>query len=169
MKSASLASMFAGAVMSACLILPAAAQDAKKQDSHLKAAMEVVEQTNTLPPFDAQLALITKNSKVWLIRENPNAEKDIVATVDAISAKYKDEREQMVKAVALAWASYFKEDELKELLAFFKTDLGQKLANYQPRIIGESIGKVQAFSKGLTARIVQESIKELNKKGHKFK
>ncbi|WP_319531429.1 hypothetical protein [uncultured Cohaesibacter sp.] len=90
MKKSALAALLVGAAMSAATMMPAAAQDAAtkapaadevKVDSHLEAAKAVVIQTKTLPPFDAQLKLIIRNTKVWLIRENPNVEDDIVATV----------------------------------------------------------------------------------------
>lgn len=172
MKKNALASMVFGAVMSAAMAVPALAQDAKpeepKVDTHLEAAMAVVEQTGTLPSYEDQLKLITLNSKNWLIRQNPNAEKDISAAVDTAAAEFKDSRDQMVRAVARAWASYLKEDELKEVLAFFKTETGQKFASYQPRIIGESIGGVQEFSTILTQVIVQQAKAELEKKGLKF-
>ncbi|WP_319531428.1 DUF2059 domain-containing protein [uncultured Cohaesibacter sp.] len=51
----------------------------------------------------------------------------------------------MVKAVATVWTKYLKEDELNEVLAFFKTPAGQKFAQYQPRIIGESVRALQAM------------------------
>ena len=74
----------------------------------------------------------------------------------------------MVRSVAVAWTRYLKEDELKEVLAFFKTEAGQKFASYQPRIIGESIAGIQQYSKALTRVLVEEAKKELEKKGLKF-
>lgn len=169
MKKTTIASIFAGIAMSAFFALPAAAQDAAATDTHLKAAMDVVEQADTLPAYEKQLELIIKNSKIWLVRQNPNAEKDISEVVDAIGETYKDSRETMVASAAVAWARYLKEDELKEVLAFFKTEAGQKFAAYQPRILGEMLGNIQAYSNDTTQRIVAEAIKQLNEKGHKFK
>ena len=174
MKKAIVAPLFAnaliGAGMIACLAMPATAQEAtKSQDTHLKAAMAVVEQTGVLPEFENQLQLIVKNSKNWLIRQNPNAEKEISATIEAIAERYKSDRETMVATTSVAWARYLKEDELKEVLAFFQTDTGQKFATYQPRILGEMIADIQNYSRETTQKIVAEAIKELNAKGHKFK
>ena len=129
----------------------------------------MVEQADTLPDYQKQLDLIIKNSKVWLVRQNPNAEKDITEVVDAIGETYKNDRKTLVAETALAWARYLNEEELKELLAFFKTDTGQKFASYQPRILGEMLGGVQAYSKTTTRKIVAQAIKQLNEKGHKFK
>lgn len=172
MKLRAFASTASAAVICACMALttfaPTANAQDKSTDSHLQAAIAVVEQTNTLPDYQAQLNLIALNSKNWLIRENPTAEKDIVAEVDKIAEAYKTERSQMVEAVAEAWSRYLKEDELNEVLAFFKTPAGQKFANYQPRIIGESIGGIQEFSAALTGIIVKTAKVELNKKGYKF-
>lgn len=168
MKKTTIVSICAGAAMSVCLALPALAQDAKANDTHLQAAIDVVEQTGNMPEFEKQLELIVKNSKVWLVRQNPNAEKDIYEVVDKIAENYKDDRKNLVASAAVAWARYLKEDELKDVLAFFKTEAGQKFATYQPRILGEMLGNIQAYSKETTQRIVAQSIKELNAKGHKF-
>nr|WP_321444889.1 DUF2059 domain-containing protein [uncultured Cohaesibacter sp.] len=169
MKKTMIASICAGAAMSVCLALPAFAQDANAKDTHLQAAIDVVEQAGTMPEFEKQLDLIVKNSKIWLVRQNPNAEKDIYEVVDKIAENYKGDRKTMVANAAVAWARYLKEDELKDVLAFFKTDAGQKFASYQPRILGEMIGNIQAYSKERTQVIVAEAIKELNAKGYKFK
>ena len=134
----------------------------------MQAAIDVVEQTGTLPAYEGIFKGIVLNSKKWLIRENPSAEKDIVATVDEISKKYEDEQAGMARSVAIAWTRYLKEDELKEVLAFFKTPAGQKFANYQPRILGESVRGIQEFSAVLTNVIVKSAKEELNKKGYKF-
>ena len=67
MKTTALASLLAGAVMSVGVALPAFAQDKTaeqpKVDTHLQVAMEVVRQTNTLPPYEEQLKLIVVNAK----------------------------------------------------------------------------------------------------------
>jgi hypothetical protein len=174
MNNTALASMLAGVAMSFTLVVPALAQDATKTevdakiDSHLNAAVEVVQQTGNLPDFNDQFTLIVTNSKNWLIREKPDAEKDIIAAVDAAAELYKDQTDSIARAAAVAWARYLKEDELKEVLAFFKTPAGQKFANYQPRILGETIKSIQDFSGLMTQAIVQEAKKTLNAKGHKF-
>ncbi|WP_320142618.1 DUF2059 domain-containing protein [uncultured Cohaesibacter sp.] len=180
MKKTALATMLSAAVICAGMSASAFAQDANAQaestteqstqvvDTHMQAAIDVVEQTGTIPPFEGTLKQIVLNSKRWLIRENPSAEKDIIATVDEISKKYEDQRPQLVRSVAVAWTRYLKEDELKEVLAFFKTPAGQKFANYQPRILGESVRGIQEFSAILTNVIVKTAKQELNKKGYKF-
>ena len=172
MKNIALASMLFGATLAASVSMPAFAQDSNaeepKVDTHLQVAMEVVEQTGNLPEYADQFGLIVRNSKNWLIRQNPNAEKEIIAAVDAAAESHANDREEMVKAVAQAWAAYLKEDELREVLAFFKTDAGQKFANYQPRILGESIGAVQNFSQLLTRVIVTQAKEDLEAKGLKF-
>ncbi|WP_316859657.1 DUF2059 domain-containing protein [uncultured Cohaesibacter sp.] len=172
MKRTALASILGASMICASVVMPALAQDAKQTtpevDTHLEAAVAVVKQTNTVPGYAALYKNIVLNSKKWLIRENPSAEKDIIATVDEIAKKYENEEDQLLSSVAVAWTRYLKEDELNEVLAFFKTPVGQKFANYQPRIIGESLRGVQEFSAVFTNVIVTEAKEELNKKGYKF-
>ncbi|MCT4656267.1 MAG: DUF2059 domain-containing protein [Cohaesibacter sp.] len=167
MKSTLCAALVSGAIAFGSLSSAAFAQDTAK-DTHLQAAVAVVEATGTMPTVKAQIDLIKKNAKIWLIRQNPALEKDISAAVENAAKPFYDDGSRMTESVATVWASYFKENELKEILAFFNTDAGQKMANYQARVIGESIGAIQSFSQTITAEMVTAAKAELEKKGHKF-
>nr|WP_321457507.1 DUF2059 domain-containing protein [uncultured Cohaesibacter sp.] len=180
MKKSALATMLSAAVLCAGMSASALAQDANAKaenskaeqalpvDTHMEAAVEVVKQSGTLPNYEETLKGIALNAKKWLIRENPSAQKDIIASVDEITTKYKEDNGDLARSVALAWTRYLKEDELREILAFFKTPTGQKFANYQPRIMGESIRGLQEFTAIMTNVIVKTAKEELNKKGYKF-
>ncbi|MCV6575217.1 MAG: DUF2059 domain-containing protein [Cohaesibacter sp.] len=170
MKSTLRATLIAGFVAIGAMTATANAQDAKdgKIDTHLQAAIELVQVTNTLPPYEAQIDLIKKNAKIWLIRQNPALEKVISTSVEEQAKILDGKNDMLLKSVASVWASYFDEKELKELQTFFKSDLGQKMGSYQARIIGESIGSVQKISQSLTAGLVNSAKEDLAKKGHKF-
>ncbi len=170
MKSTLRSTLVAGLVIFGAMTAGANAQSATdgKKDSHLQAAIGLVEATNTLPTYEAQIGLIKRNAKIWLTRQNPALEKVISTSVEEQAKILIDKDDLFLNAVATVWASYFSEEELKELQAFFKTDIGQKLGSYQARIIGESIGSVQKTSQSLTAGLVNSVKEDLGKKGHKF-
>ena len=79
MKKTALATMLSAAVICAGMSASAFAQDANAQaestteqstqvvDTHMQAAIDVVEQTGTIPPFEGTLKQIVLNSKRWLI------------------------------------------------------------------------------------------------------
>lgn len=167
MKSIFRNSLLAGLLVTATLATPAMAQE-KGEDTKLKKAIELIKSTGTLPPYEEQLKLIKRNSKVWLIRQQPAAEKEIAAAVEDVSKVYEDGEAKFVAHTAAVWASYFTEEELSEIIEFFKTPAGQKLANYQPRVIGETIGAVQLYSKVATQEIVEKAKTKLKEKGLKF-
>ncbi|SNZ07280.1 DUF2059 domain-containing protein [Cohaesibacter gelatinilyticus] len=170
MKSTLRATLVAGLVVIGAMAVGAQAQSATdgKKDTHLQAAIAVVEATNTLPKYEDQIDLIKKNAKVWLIRQNPALEKVISESVEKQAKVLSSNENLLLDNVATVWASYFSEEELKELQVFFKSEVGQKLGSYQARIIGESIGSVQKISQTLTAGLVNSVKEDLGKKGHKF-
>ncbi|HAT85618.1 MAG TPA: hypothetical protein DCS30_06535 [Rhizobiales bacterium] len=170
MKSTLRATLVAGLVVIGAMAVGAQAQSATdgKKDTHLQAAIAVVEATNTLPKYEDQIDLIKKNAKVWLIRQNPALEKVISESVEKQAKVLSNNENLLLDNVATVWASYFSEEELKELQVFFKSEVGQKLGSYQARIIGESIGSVQKISQTLTAGLVNSVKEDLGKKGHKF-
>lgn len=170
MKSTLRATLVAGLVVVGAMTSVASAQGTTdgKTDTHLQAAIDLVQATNSLPKYEVQIDLIKKNAKMWLIRQNPALEKVISTSVDEQAKILDGKNELLLNSVATVWASYFSEEELKELQTFFKTDVGQKLGSYQARIIGESIGSVQKVSQSLTAGLVNSAKEDLAKKGHKF-
>lgn len=169
MKPTRYASLISALAMSTVLAFPALAQDAKGEDTHLAAAVAVVKQAGTLPPYEALLTQIGLNAKNVLIRQKPDAENEIIAAVDEITKSLENRSQKMESVVAQVWASYFTEEELKEILTFFQTETGQKFASYDPRIVGESVGALKKFNSELTFLIAGKAIEDLNAKGHKFK
>ena len=56
--------------------------------------------------------------------------------------------------------------ELKEALAFYKTAVGRKLIEHEPKILEKSMGDVQAWANKLSEEIVSKMRGEMKKKGH---
>lgn len=169
MKPTRFASLLSAVALSAVVAFPALAQDAKSKDTHLEAAIAVVKQTGTIPSEASQLNQIGITAKNVLIRQKPDAEDDIIEVVDSVIKEQEGVEGGLENAIAQVWASYFKEDELKEILAFFQTEAGQKFASYNPRVIGESVAALRQYNGQVTLEVSRKAMEGLNAKGHKFK
>jgi len=68
--------------------------------------------------------------------------------------------------VALLYAQNFSEQELKEILAFYKTPAGQKLLKTQPKVIDASMQFASGWANKLSEEAVVKIREEMKKKGH---
>ena len=68
--------------------------------------------------------------------------------------------------VAVLYAKNFTEQELKDILAFYKTPAGQKLLKAQPNIIASSMDFARNWANKLSEEVVVKMREEMKKKGH---
>jgi hypothetical protein len=68
--------------------------------------------------------------------------------------------------VARLYATSFSEQELKEILAFYKTPSGKKLLTEQPKMVDDSMKFAQDWANKLSDQVVAKMRDELKKRGH---
>jgi len=83
----------------------------------------------------------------------------MVAQTEA--GKDKEIAEQMAKI----YANDFTEQELKDLTAFYKSPLGQKLLAQEPKSIQSSMIFMNQWAQSLTETVVNEFRAEMKKRG----
>jgi hypothetical protein len=64
------------------------------------------------------------------------------------------------------YATSFSEQELKEILAFYKTPSGKKLLTEQPKMVDDSMKFAQDWANKLSDQVVAKMRDELKKRGH---
>lgn len=74
----------------------------------------------------------------------------------------------MLHAEARLYAIHFTVAELNELLAFYRTSLGQKMLVEQPKIFAEIIPLGQAWGREVGIRAMQAAIESLRQEGVKI-
>jgi hypothetical protein len=74
--------------------------------------------------------------------------------------------EELTAEVAKLYATHFTDAELKEVLAFYKSPLGAKLINEQPKIGEESLKFAQDWANRLSDQVIANMRDELKKRGH---
>jgi hypothetical protein len=68
--------------------------------------------------------------------------------------------------VARLYTADFSEQELKDILAFYKSPVGQKLLEKQPQVIDNSMKFAQTWANKLSEEVVAKMREELKKRGH---
>jgi hypothetical protein len=74
--------------------------------------------------------------------------------------------DQVIDAYARAYARHFTESELKDLLLFYKTPLGQKFTREEPGAIEEGLKGAQDWGDAFSETVMARVRADMRKKGH---
>ncbi len=151
----------------ACL---AFAQDARAQAQPSAAAValgrEVVEAKGALNMFDSVIVGVIEYHKGVLLQSNPNLQKDLNDVAARLSTEFAPRRANVQTEIARAYASRFTEQELKEILAFYKTPLGKKLIVEEPKGVDDATKRVDEWANKFAEEVLVRIRAEMKKKGH---
>ena len=151
----------------ACL---AFAQDARAQAQPSAAAValgrEVVEAKGALNMFNSVIVGVIEYHKGVLLQSNPNLQKDLNDVAARLSTEFAPRRANVQTEIARAYASRFTEQELKEILAFYKTPLGKKLIVEEPKGVDDATKRVDEWANKFAEEVLVRIRAEMKKKGH---
>ena len=68
--------------------------------------------------------------------------------------------------LARAYAAHFTEQELKDMLVFYKTPLGQKFVKEEPAAIEDGLKRAQQWADTFADTVMGRMRSEMQKKGH---
>ncbi len=129
-------------------------------------AKEIVTITGATTLFDPLIPGVIEQAKILFLQQNPSLAKDL----NDISAQLRKELTprfgELVDEVARTYASHFSEQELKDLLAFYKSPVGGKLLSEQPKVVDASLKFAQTWANTLSDQVIQKMRDELKKRGH---
>ncbi len=128
-----------GTVIAAAPFTVASAQEISP--SQLAAAQLVVKSAPELGNFDILLPQMATMLKNDLIGQRPDLYKQIGQIVDADVGKLVSRRAELDTDIARVWAKSFTEDELKQINAFFSSDVGEKYKTLAASTVGPDIVK----------------------------
>jgi uncharacterized protein len=144
-----------------------AAQPAPASPSHLAVARDVVVLSGMTRTFDVIPPEINEQ-----IRKNavtrPDLSKDLEQVFESLKPEMELQKQQMVNAAARIYASRISEPELKEIVAFFKSPVGQKYVQTQPQILDGMVVEIQSWTGQLAEYVMVRVRAEMGKRGHRL-
>ena len=108
------------------------------------------------------LVLQTKEA---LLSANLNYQKDLNEVSVIVAQKLAGAEKQIGDGMAKIYATEFTEQELKDLLTFYKSPLGQKLLSTEPKAIQESMSFMNNWAQHFTEVVNGEFRSEMQKRG----
>ena len=152
----------------ATLAPPAIAQQKAPTASQINLARELVVIKGAAKVFEAVIPGVIEQGKSTLLAQNPALQKDLNQIGDQLRTEYAPRLNDIVTQFATMYATYFTEQELKELVAFYKTPLGQKVTTQEPEALDRGMRSAQDWAIKFSDEVMVRLRAELKKKGHDF-
>jgi hypothetical protein len=152
--------------------VPATAQQQPPQAPVLKpaspgalaAAREILTMKNVRAIYASAVPTIVQRTKDTLLQSNLNYQKDLDEVAVLVAQKMAG-RENEIGEGMNVYANEFTEQELKDLVAFYKSTLGQKLLSTEPKAIQMSMGYMNQWAQAFADQVSGEFRAEMRKRG----
>jgi uncharacterized protein len=154
--------------LAACLVLtlaaagPAAAQspDAVAAAKELMGVMHATDNVKTIIP---QLMQALKPA---MVQGRPEVARDFDALMPMMIQAMTSRVDEMLDKIAGVYARKFTPEEMREMIAFYRAPVGQKVVQELPNIMRESMTIGQQWGQQLGSELHERMLEELRKKGH---
>ncbi|WP_298244199.1 DUF2059 domain-containing protein [uncultured Bradyrhizobium sp.] len=163
------------AVGLAISVLPAAAQQAapkaaapaqpKATPAAVAAAKEILQIKNATAMYQGAVPGLVEKTKIALIQQNLNYQKDLNEVAGIVAQQLNGRQNEIGDGMAQIYASEFTEQELKDLVTFYKSPLGKKLIDAEPRAIGLSMAFMNSWAQNFSETVMGAFRAEMRKRG----
>jgi uncharacterized protein len=155
-----------GAATIACLALMQAAQAQQPSAAVVTLATQLLELKGGIGAYDPAIDGVIVHHKGVLLQINSNLGKDINDVELLMRKEGAARREELRKEIAIGYASAFTEQELKDMIAFYKTPLGKKMIEQEPKAAEQSTKRAQAWIDKYAEGVIAKMRAEMKKRGH---
>jgi len=149
--------------------LPASAQQAPPlkpaSPGAIAAAKEILTLKNASAMYAAAVPNIVQQTKEALLQANLNYQKDLNEVAAIVAQTLAGKEKEIGDGMAQIYASEFTEQELKDLVTFYKSALGQKLLSAEPRAIQFSMSFMNQWAQTFAETTNAQFRAEMRKRG----
>lgn len=101
-----------------------------------------------------------------LMKQNPEIPAKAVESIkDEISQVFAEEMPKLITEIVPVYAKHFNQDEVKDLIAFYRTPLGKKSIEVMPAVMNECMQVGQAWGKSIAPALVPRLESRLKRDG----
>jgi hypothetical protein len=167
MKSLSTILSAAGLALGLVLAgVPAKAQtQAQPSPTAIAAAKEILTMKHANAMYAAAVPNIVEQTKEQLVTNNLNYQKDLNEVAPIVAKNLAGREQEIGDGMAKVFATEFTEQELKDLVTFYKSPLGQKLLSTEPKAIQESMAYMEQWAQQFAQVVNGEFRAEMRKRG----
>lgn len=175
MKAVSSLLLSAGLVLGIAAAVPAYAQQPSPmgQSRPIKPstpaaigyAKDILAMKNANAMYSNAVPNMVQRVKDTLLQSNLNYQKDLNEVALTVATAMAGREKEIGEQMARIYASDFTEAELKDLAAFYKSPLGQKLLSQEPQSISASMSYMQQWAQAFSEEVNGVFRAEMRKRG----
>lgn len=134
--------------------------------SSIALARELLELKGGRQMFDGMVVGVIETAKNSFIPNNPMLTRPLTEVATQLRNEFEPKKNEVFNEVARAYARYFTEQEMKELLAFYKTTLGKKVLTSESIAVEDGFKRAQEWSNEFSDLVLTKFRAEMKKRGH---
>jgi hypothetical protein len=131
----------------------------------MAAAKEILTMKNASAMYANAVPNLVEQTKNGLVQNNLNYQKDLGEVAIVVAKSLAGREKEIGDGMAQIYANEFTEQELKDLVTFYKTPLGAKLLATEPRAIQFSMSYMNQWAQQFAATVDQAFRAEMKKRG----
>lgn len=132
----------------------------------IASAKELIKFTGATTLFSPLIVGVIEQAKNLYLQQDPSLARDLNEIGANLRTEMAPRFSQLTDEVARIYATRFTDQEIKDILAFYKSPAGQKMLSEQPKVVESSMKFAQDWSNKLSDEVVVKMRDELKKKGH---
>jgi hypothetical protein len=144
---------------------PAATQLKPGSPAAIAAAKEILTMKNASAMYANAVPNLVEQTKNVLMQSNLNYQKDLNEVAIIVAKNLAGREKEIGDGMAQVYANEFTEQELKDLVTFYKSTLGQKLLASEPRAIQFSMSYMNQWAQSFAEVINGQFRAEMKKRG----
>jgi hypothetical protein len=131
----------------------------------IAAAKEILAMKNASAMYANAIPNLVQQTKDQLLQSNLNYQKDLNEVAVIVAQKLAGREKEIGDGMAKIYANEFTEQELKDIVTFYKSPLGAKLLSTEPRAIQFSMSYMNQWAQNFAEVINGEFRGEMRKRG----
>src|SRR6202162_2716927 len=144
---------------------PAAPPAKPASPAAIAAAKEILAMKNANAMYAQAVPSVVEQAKTNLLQNNLNYQKDLNEVAVIVAQSLAGREKEIGEGMAKVYANQFTEQELKDLVTFYKSPLGQKLLTTEPAAIQLSMGFMNQWAQQFAETVNGEFRAEMRKRG----
>src|SRR3981189_2314129 len=132
------------------------------------AAKEILAMKNASAMYASAVPNIVEQTKNQLLQSNLNYQKDLNEVAVIVAKALAGREKEIGDGMAQVYANEFTEQELKDLVLFYKSPLGQKLLSNEPRAIQFSMSYMNQWAQNFAEQVNAQFRAEMRKRGKRI-
>ncbi len=147
-------------------VSPAQAQQPSANALALAKEIIVLKGGNSI--YDPVVPQIVDRARTLFLQANPMLGKDLNEVATKLQGELTPRTAELLNDGARLYASRFTEQELKDVLAFYKSPVGRKVITQEPAILDQSASNVDDWANKLADEVISRFRAEMKRRGHEI-